>query len=105
MTEVSRAIIQLSGRDFIVKEGMILSTFSLKKDIGQEITIPVIISFDGNNNIISKKCTVTAVVENNYKEKKVHAFKMKNRTRTRRLRGSRAHCTTIKIKNLTVGEK
>lgn len=105
MTEVSRAIIKLSGRDFIVKENMILSTFSLNKEIGQEITIPVLMSFDVNNNIISKECIVTAIVENNYKEKKVHAFKMKNRTRTRRLRGSRAHCTTIKIKSLKIGGK
>ena len=105
MTAVSRAIIKLSGRDFIVKENMILSTFSLGREIGEEITIPVLMSFDVNNNIISKKCIVTATVEDNYKEKKVHAFKMKNRTRTRRLRGSRAHCTTIKIQTITVGEK
>lgn len=105
MTEVSRAIIKLSGRDFIVKENMILSTFSLNKEIGQEINIPVLMSFDVNNNIISKECIATAIVENNYKEKKVHAFKMKNRTRTRRLRGSRAHCTTIKIKSLKIGGK
>jgi ribosomal protein L21 len=105
MTAVSRAIIQLSGRDFIVRENMILSTFSLKKDIGQEINLPVLMSFDVNGKIITEKCTVKATVENNYKEKKVHAFKMKNRTRTRRLRGSRAHCTTIKINSLTIGGK
>lgn len=100
----AKAIIKLSGRDFLVKEGMILSTFSINKNVGEEINLPVLISFDEKNNI-SKECKVTAIVENNYKAEKVHAFKMKNRTRTRRLRGSRAHCTTIKITNVKIGGK
>jgi ribosomal protein L21 len=103
MKSISKAIIKLSGRDFTVKKNMILSTFSLKKEIGEEFEIPVIIAFDEEHNIVEKKCVVTATVKNNFKDKKVHSFKMVNRTRTRRLRGSRSHCTQIEIIKLTVG--
>jgi ribosomal protein L21 len=105
MQQISRAVIKLSGRDFIVSKDTILSTFSLKKSIGEKITIPVVCCFDEANHLVSKTYVATAVVENNYKDKKVQSFKMKNRTRTRRSRGSRSHCTTIKITDILLGGK
>jgi large subunit ribosomal protein L21 len=105
MANISKAIIKLSGRDFTVEKHMILSTFSLNKEVGEEVLLPVTIAFDDENNIIEKTCTVKAIVENNFKDKKVISFKMKNRTRTRRVRNSRASCTKIKIIELTVGGK
>lgn len=105
MQQALKAIIKISGRDVTVTKDMILSTFSLKKEVNEIVTMPVIVCFDEKDNIINQICTVTGVVKNNYKDKKVHSFKMRNRTRTRRLRGSRAHCTTIKITNINVGGK
>lgn len=105
MEKLSKAIIKISGRDFIVSENTILSTFNLNKNVGETINLPVFISFDENGKIINQTCNAVALVTNNYLEKKVHSFKKVNRTRFNRMRGSRAHCTTIQIQKLVLGGK
>jgi ribosomal protein L21 len=106
MQKILTAIIKISGRDLTVKENMSISTLSLKKNIGENFVLPVIIGFDHNNNIIHQKFTANCIVENNYKDKKVQSFKMKNRTRTRRLKGFRAHATQFKVLTFeTEGQK
>ena len=101
--EITSAIISISGRDFYISKGVVLSTFSLKKEIGDTFQIPVIIAFDDKNQIVNKKCVAEGLVEDNYKDVKVTCFKMKNRTRTRRSRGSRSHCTRFRITKINIG--
>lgn len=103
--KISKAIISISGRDLMVKENMAFSTFFLKKLPGEKISFPIKISFSQNGNILQGKYFAYGIIEKNFKGKKVHAFKMKNRTRTRRLRGSRPCLSQVKILEFSEGEK
>ena len=64
--EITSAIGSISGRDFYILEGVVIATFSLKKEIGDTFNIPVIGAFDSHNQIINKTCGAQGIVENFY---------------------------------------
>jgi ribosomal protein L21 len=102
---MTKAIIKLSGREVLVSVNEKIVTFNLKTEEKENITIPAILSFDDQGNIIKEKTQVELHIKRNFLGKKVESVKRKNRTRTFRTRGSRPHLTTVEVKKIIRGGK
>lgn len=92
------AIVRTGGKQYRVEEGSLLTVASLSGEPGQTVTLgEVLLLTDGETIGATAKATVTAEIVGHGKGEKIRVFRYKNKTRSRKLTGSRARQTTIRI--------
>lgn len=96
------AVVSLSGKQYIVKEGMELTVNRLANDVSSEIEIPVLMTFDNEGKKVEigtpeLKSKVKAEVLEHLKGDKLRIAKFKAKVRYRRVSGFREYLTRIKI--------
>lgn len=99
------ALIEVSGKQFRVKEGDRITVDMLLGQEGQEITLDRVLAYGDGKGLATGKpylegVSVIAIVEGAGKSRKVRAFKYKRRTRSsRRSLGHRQDTTRLLIKS------
>lgn len=96
------AVIKTGGKQYVVKEGDVLSIEKLEVEAGQKIIFEdvLLVETDGKTIIgtpIVAESVVVAEVLKNFKDEKVLVFKKKRRKQYRRTRGHRQQLTEVKI--------
>jgi len=96
------AVVSLSGKQYIVKEGMELVVNRLSNDVSTEIDIPVLMTFDSEGKKVDLgapelKSKVKAEIIEHMKGDKIRIAKFKSKVRYRRVTGFRESLTRIKI--------
>lgn len=95
------AVIQVGGKQFLVKEGDQLLVENLNKEPKDTLDMPILMAFNDANEVevgapeLAKKATVEVV--ENVKGDKVRVAKFKAKVRYRKVRGFRPQLTKIKI--------
>jgi large subunit ribosomal protein L21 len=101
------AIVETGGRQEKVTEGAVVVVDRLAVDAGAEVTFDkVLIVQSGDDVMIGTPyvagATVTGVVLDQSRGKKVRVFKMKRRKQYRRTRGHRTQQTRVQVKSIKV---
>jgi large subunit ribosomal protein L21 len=101
------AIVETGGRQEKVTEGAVVVVDRLVADAGAEVTFDkVLIVQSGDDVMIGTPyvagATVTGVVLDQSRGKKVRVFKMKRRKQYRRTRGHRTQQTRVQVKSIKV---
>jgi large subunit ribosomal protein L21 len=101
------AIVETGGRQEKVTEGAVVVVDRLAADAGAEVTFDkVLIVQSGDDVMIGTPyvagATVTGVVLDQSRGKKVRVFKMKRRKQYRRTRGHRTQQTRVQVKSIKV---
>ena len=97
------AIIQTGGKQFTVKTGDIIEVEKLAAEIGQEVIFSEVLAIgndDGKLNVGTPRienAVVEAKVLDQFRAKKVIAFKMKRRKGYRHTVGHRQNLTRVEI--------
>lgn len=96
------AVIKTGGKQYVVKEGDVLSIEKLNVEPGQKILFAEVLLVEtGEKTLIGMpfvaQAAVVAEVLKNFKDEKVLVFKKKRRKQYRRTRGHRQQLTEIKI--------
>jgi len=96
------AVIKTGGKQYVVKEGDVLSIEKLEVEPGQKILFAEVLLVETEEKTligtpIVKESAVVAEVLKNFKDEKVLVFKKKRRKQYRRTRGHRQQLTEIKI--------
>ena len=92
------AVVRTGGKQYRVEEGSLLTVAPLSGEPGQAVTLgDVLLVADGETVGDAAKATVTAEIVGHGKGEKIRVFRYKNKTRSRKLTGSRARQTTIRI--------
>jgi large subunit ribosomal protein L21 len=99
------AVIKTGGKQYVVKEGDVLSVEKLNAEAGQKLLFDqVLLLEDGEQTLIGtpilEKAVVKAEVVKNYKNDKILVFKKKRRKQYRRTRGHRQPLTEIRIEKI-----
>lgn len=99
------AVIKTGGKQYVVKEGDVLSVEKLKAKAGETVQFDqVLLIEDGNQTLIGTpildKAAVRAEVVRNFKDDKILVFKKKRRKQYRRTRGHRQPLTEVKIQKI-----
>ncbi len=95
------AVIQVGGKQYLVKEGDQLVVENLNKEPQDKVEFPVLMAFNEANEVelgtpeLSSK--VTGEVVENMKGDKIRVAKFKAKVRYRKVRGFRAQLTKVKI--------
>jgi large subunit ribosomal protein L21 len=102
------AIFRSGGKQYRVQQGDSLDVALIDAEAGAELTIDdVLMIEDGDDVSIGapnvEGATVTAVIEEHNRAKKVTSLKYKNKTRQRTLHGHRQHQTRIRITGIEAG--
>ena len=101
------AIVEAGGRQEKVTEGAVVVVDRLAADPGAEVTFDkVLIVQSGDDVMIGTPyvagATVTGVVLDQSRGKKIRVFKMKRRKQYRRTRGHRTLQTRVQVKSIKV---
>lgn len=101
------AIVETGGRQEKVTEGAVVVIDRLAADAGAEVTFDkVLIVQSGEDVMIGTPyvagATVTGVVLDQSRGKKIRVFKMKRRKQYRRTRGHRTQQTRVQVKSIKV---
>lgn len=101
------AIVETGGRQEKVTEGAVVVVDRLAADAGAEVTFDkVLIVQSGDDVMIGTPyvagATVTGVVLDQSRGKKIRVFKMKRRKQYRRTRGHRTQQTRVQVKSIKV---
>jgi large subunit ribosomal protein L21 len=99
------AVIKTGGKQYVVKEGDVLSVEKLIAEAGQKLLFEqVLLIEDGDQTLIGTPVLEAAVVKaevvRNFKNDKILVFKKKRRKQYRRTRGHRQPLTEIKIEKI-----
>ena len=99
------AVIKTGGKQYVVKEGDVLSVEKLNIESGQTVLFDqVLLIEDGEQTLIGtpilEKAVVKANVVKNFKADKILVFKKKRRKQYRRTRGHRQPLTEVKIERI-----
>jgi len=99
------AVIKTGGKQYVVKEGDVLSVEKLKAKAGETVQFDqVLLIEDGDQTLIGTpildKAAVRAEVVRNFKDDKILVFKKKRRKQYRRTRGHRQPLTEVKIEKI-----
>lgn len=100
------AIIECAGKQYKVEKDTVFSVDKLSLNPGEKVDLKVLMISD-NDKVLTKKnelktAKVTAVVVNEYKEKKVIVFKYKPKIHVRKKQGHRQPYTKLKIENIAI---
>ena len=101
------AIVETGGRQEKVTEGAVVVVDRLAADAGAEVTFDkVLIVQSGDDVMVGTPyvagATVTGVVLEQRRGKKIRVFKMKRRKQYRRTRGHRTQQTRVQVKSIKV---
>jgi large subunit ribosomal protein L21 len=90
------AVIKQGGKQYTVQTGGFVSVEKIDAEIGTEISVPVVMTFE-NGKINTKTGNVSAVIVEHGKGPKIHGFKYKPKNNVRKKFGHRQPYTKIKI--------
>jgi large subunit ribosomal protein L21 len=90
------AIVRTGGKQYRVEEGGLVTVASLAGEPGSNVTLDVLGVADGET-LHAGGGNVTAEIVAHGKGEKIRVFRYKNKTRSRKLTGSRSRTTTLKI--------
>ncbi|MBQ9058166.1 MAG: 50S ribosomal protein L21 [Atopobiaceae bacterium] len=100
------AIVSTGGKQYRVSEGDKLSVEKLNAEIGDEVSLDVLLVNDGKATVVEADkladAKVTAKVVDQYKGDKQLVFKFKKRKRYHRTKGHRQNLTKIEIVGLPI---
>jgi large subunit ribosomal protein L21 len=94
------AIIATGGKQYRVEEGQELTVEKLAGDVGDSVSLPVVLVGDGGDVTAGDDLgdrTVSATITGHTRGDKIRVFTYKNKSRQHKRRGHRQHHTTIKI--------
>jgi large subunit ribosomal protein L21 len=99
------AVIKTGGKQYVVKEGDVLSVEKLNAEAGGKVLFEqVLLIEDGDRTLIGMPILDTAVVMaevvRNFKDDKILVFKKKRRKQYRRTRGHRQPLTEVRIEKI-----
>lgn len=100
------AIFKTGGKQYRVKEGDRLAVEKLEAQVGDVLTFDQVMCLeDGANTQVGTPlvsgATVTAEVVEQFRDKKVIAFKFKKRKGFHKTKGHRRHMTRVAIKSIS----
>lgn len=90
------------GKQYRVEEGALLTVASLAGEPGSAVTLDDVLMVADGETVRPAGATVTAEIVAHGKGEKIRVFRYKNKTRSRKLTGSRAKTTTLRIKSIEV---
>ena len=99
------AIIENGGKQYKVSEGDVLKMEKLPAEVGEEVTLNVVMVCDDKGVKVGndvKNAKVTAKVEAQDKFKKIIVFKYKAKKNERKKQGHRQPFTAVKIEKITL---
>jgi large subunit ribosomal protein L21 len=102
------AIVEAGGRQEKVAPGAVVVVDRLDVEPGAQVTFDkvLLVETDGGELMTGKPylsgASVTAVVEDQTKGKKIRVFKMKRRKQYRRTRGHRTQQTRVRVTSINV---
>jgi len=101
------AVIEISGKQQIVKQDEVLKVDRLSAEAGESVTITRVLALGEGENLnfgtpfIAGASVVFEVLENK-KDKKVIVFKKKRRKRYEVKRGHRQYLSVVKVKQINI---
>ena len=103
---MAHAIIKTGGKQYRVSEGDHLNVEKLDVEEGKEAVFEDVLMITDGKSIklgdpVVEGAKVTAKVIDQFRDKKVTAFKYKKRTGYHRTKGHRRHLTRLEIKSIT----
>ncbi len=97
------AIIATGGKQYRVEEGQELTVEKLGGEVGDSVSLPVVLVGDGSDVTTGADVadrTVDATITGHDRGAKIRVFTYKNKSRQHKRRGHRQHRTTIKIDSI-----
>jgi len=104
------AIVEIAGKQFKVKPGMVLNVPTLDIEPGNPVEVERVLAFSDDKNFMVGTPTlddvqVDATVVNHGRDKKIIVFKKKRRKAYQRKKGHRQGFTKILVAGLNQGKK
>lgn len=101
-----RAVIRTGGKQYLVEIDDVLDVEKISADEKSKIIFDEVLMIAENKDVklgdpVIKGAKVEAIVEEQFKDKKIVVFKMKRRKRYRRTQGHRQQLTKVKITKIT----
>jgi large subunit ribosomal protein L21 len=102
------AIVETGGRQARLEPGAIVAVDRLDAEPGGEVTFDKVLLVEGQDGTVVtgtpyvKGASVVAVVESQFKDKKIRVFKMKRLKQYRRTRGHRTQLTRVRVTDIKV---
>jgi large subunit ribosomal protein L21 len=99
------AVIKTGGKQYVIKEGDVLSIEKLDVEAGQKILFDEVLLIDADEQTLIgtprvANAAVKAEVVKNFKDDKILVFKKKRRKQYRRTRGHRQPLTEVKVEKI-----
>jgi large subunit ribosomal protein L21 len=95
------AVIQISGKQYLVKEGDQIFVENVKKEANESIDLPILMKFSSDQDLEVGAPVLDGVgkaeVLENIKGDKIRVAKFKSKVRYRKVRGFRPHLSKLKI--------
>lgn len=102
------AIVKTGGKQYRVAAGDRINIEKLDAEVGQKVDLPAICIVDGDKVVAdpaeAANTKVTAVVLEQFKDKKQLVFKFHKRKNYKRLRGHRQQLTRVEIESIGAAE-
>jgi large subunit ribosomal protein L21 len=97
------AVVRTGGKQFRVEEGAVITVPSVAGEPGSKVTLgDVLMVADGDALRSASGAAVQAEIVSHGKGEKIHVLRYKNKTRQRRITGSRARNTILRITGIEV---
>ncbi|MDM8334929.1 50S ribosomal protein L21 [Wolbachia pipientis] len=96
------AVIEIGGKQYLVKKGSVIKVEKLEAEEGKEIEIDKIVCLSNNGLSYSPNATVKAKVLEQCRGKKILIFKKKRRKNYRRKTGHRQYITVLRINEINL---
>jgi large subunit ribosomal protein L21 len=93
------AVIKTGGKQYTVKTGDIVTVEKLDGEIGTDVSVPSVLSYE-NGKVNTKSGKVDATIVEHGKGVKIKGFKYKPKNNVRKKWGHRQQYTKIKIKEV-----
>lgn len=101
---VKMAVVQISGHQFLVKEGDIFNIDNQALEVGKDLEAQVLLTVDGDEVKVGRPYVegvkVKMEVVENLKGEKIEVIKYKAKSRYRKHIGYRSHLTKVKVVSL-----
>jgi large subunit ribosomal protein L21 len=92
------AIVRSGGKQYRVEEGSLIEVPSLAGEPGAKVTLDDVLQLtDGDEVKATDGAKVTAEIVGQIKGVKIRVFRYKNKTRSRKLTGSRQRRTVLRV--------
>lgn len=102
------AIVEVGGKQFIVKEGDSIKVEKINKEIGSEFIINNVLLVKDDSKIMLGKpylddAKVLCKISNHVKERKIRVFFYHAKTTHKKMRGHRQQKTILKVEKIQLG--